>query len=122
MLRSIFAVIVGYVIFAASGFALFQLSGRPPHGEATLPFKIGAVAYGIAFALAAGYVGAFLSGRRPLVHGAAVAAILALGATASLIATVGRGAIWSQACALAFMAPAAIAGGWLRGRRAKPAC
>ncbi len=121
MLRSVFAVIVGYAIFAASGVALFQITGQPPHGEASLPFKLGAVAYGVVFALIAGYVGALIGGRRPVAHGAAIATLLALGATASLLSTVGRGAIWSQVCALVFMAPAVVAGGYLRASRARTA-
>ena len=122
MLRSVLAVIVGYAIFAVSGFVLFQVTGRPPHGEASVPFMLGATAYGMAFAMLGGYVGGLIAGRRPLAHGAAVATLLALGAGASLVATLGRGgAIWSQVCALALMAPAAIVGGWLRGRTARPA-
>ena len=120
MFRSICAVILGYAIFAGSGVALFQLTGQPPHGEASLRFKLGSVAYGVGFALLAGYVGALVGGRRPLGHAVAVAGLLALGASASLVATIGRGFIWSQVCALVFMAPAAVAGGWVRGRGARP--
>jgi hypothetical protein len=121
MIRSILAVIVGYAIFAVSGFALFQVTGQPPHGEASVPFMLGATVYGAAFALLGGYVAGVIAGRRPLAHGAAVATILALGAGVSLVATVGHGAIWSQVCTLAFMAPAAAVGGWLRERMARPA-
>ena len=120
MLRSILAVIVGYAIFAAAGFALFQLSGQPPHEEASLPFMIGFVAFGIAFAVFAGYVAAWLAGRRPFTHGAAVAVVLAVGATASLLATLGKGAIWTQVFAITLMAPSSAAGGWLRGKVARP--
>ena len=121
MLRSVLAVIVGYAIFAASGFALFRITGQPPHGEASPLFKLGAVAYGVAFALLGGYIGGLVAGRRPLAHGGAVAVLLALGAAASLAATIGRGAIWSQVCTLLFMAPAAVGGAWLRRRTARPA-
>ena len=51
----------------------------------------------------------------------AVAAVLALGATASLAGTIGHGAIWSQVAALVVMAPAAVLGGWLRARQGQPA-
>jgi hypothetical protein len=121
MVRSVLAVIVGYVLFAVSGVVLFQLTGQPPHGEASIAFMITATLYGMVFALLGGYAGGYIAGRKPLVHGAAVAAILALGAGVSLIATIGRGAIWSQVCALLLMAPSAVLGGWLRARSAKPA-
>jgi hypothetical protein len=34
---------------------LFQLSEQDPHGDATIPFAIGAVVYGIIFATLGGY-------------------------------------------------------------------
>ena len=111
----------GYAVFAVSGFALFQLTGQPPHGEASLPFMLGFVVYGVAFALLGGYLSGWLAGRRPFTHGTVVAAILAAGATASLIATLGKGAIWTQVLAITLMAPSAAAGGWLRGRTAEKA-
>jgi ABC-type Mn2+/Zn2+ transport system permease subunit len=116
VLRSIVGVVTGYVVFVASNLALFQLTGQPPHRAASVAFMLGASAYGTAFALLGGYVSAWITGRRPVTHAAAMAAILALGATVSLLATVGKGAIWTQICALAFMTPAAVAGGWLRQR------
>ena len=113
--------IVGYAVFAASGFALFQLTGQAPHAEASLPFMLGFTAYGIAFALLGGYLSGWLAGRRPIVHGAAVGSILAIGAAVSLIMTIGKGVIWTQVIAITLMAPAAMIGGWLRSRVAKPA-
>jgi hypothetical protein len=62
VLRSILGVVMGYAVFAASGFALFQLTGQPPHGEAPVPFMIGAVAYGVAFALLGGYLSGWIAG------------------------------------------------------------
>ena len=113
--RSVLAVIVGYAVFAVSAGALFQLSGQDPHGEATAPFMIFAVVYGVAFALLGGYVAGWIASRVTFAHGLVVAAILALGATVSLLATVGHGSIWSQIAALTAMAPAAALGGYLRG-------
>lgn len=121
MLRSILGVVLGYAVFAASGFALFQLTGQPPHGEAPVPFMVGAIAYGVAFAILGGYLSGWIAGRRPVAHAAVVAVIMALGATASLVATLGKGTVWSQVSAIAVMAPAAVSGGWLRRRVARPA-
>jgi hypothetical protein len=114
MLRSILGVVTGYLVFAASGFALFHVTGQPPHGEASLRFMVGATVYGMAFALVGGYLSGWIAGRGPLAHGVAMAVVLALGAGASLAATMGRGFVWSQVAALVLMAPAAVAGGWLR--------
>ena len=113
-LRSIVAVLAGYVVFAVSAFAVFRLSGQAPHAVASGPVVLLTIAAGIVFAIAGGYMAAWIAGRRPLAHGIAVALVLALGAGASLVATVGHGAIWSQIAALLCMAPAAATGGWLR--------
>jgi hypothetical protein len=115
MVQSVLAVIIGYAVFAASGFALFDLTGQPPHGPASVPFMLGFTAYGIVFALLAGYLSGWLAGRRPIAHGAVVAVILAAGALVSLAATLGKGVIWTQVLAITLMAPAAAVGGWLRG-------
>jgi O-antigen/teichoic acid export membrane protein len=117
MARSIVAVIVGYFIFALSAFAFFQITGQPPHQAAPMPIMLGSVALGMSFALIGGYVAAWLARRRPLAHGVAVAAVLALGATISLLSTLGKGAVWSQVAALVLMVPCAVLGGWLRFRQ-----
>jgi hypothetical protein len=115
--RSVIAVIVGYLIFALSAFAFFQISGQPPHQAVPVPIMIGSIAFGMVFALLGGFVAAWLARRRPLAHGIAVAAVLALGAAISLLNTMGKGAVWSQVAALTFMAPCAVLGGWLRLRQ-----
>jgi len=117
MARSILAVIVGYLIFALSAFAFFQISRQPPHQAASMPIMVGSITFGMVFALLGGYVAAWLARRRPLAHGVAVAAVLALGAAISLLSTLGNGAVWSQTAALVLMAPCAIFGGWLRCRQ-----
>lgn len=115
--RSILAVVVGYLIFALSAVAFFQISGQPPHQAAPMPIMLGSIAVGMIFALLGGYVAARLARRRPFAHGVAVAAVLALGAAISLLNTLGKGAIWSQVAALVLMTPCAVLGGWLRSRK-----
>ena len=114
MARSVIAIIVGYLIFAVSAFAFFQISGQPPHQAAPIPVMLESIACGMVFALLGGYVAARFARRRPLAHGVAVAVVLALGAAISLLGTLGRGAVWSQVAALLLMAPCAVFGGWLR--------
>ena len=84
-LRSVAAVLVGHIVFAVGSFAVFRLSHHPPHAPASASFML-----------------------------VAMAGVLALGAAASLAATLGHGAIWSQKAVLTLMAPAAALGGWLR--------
>ena len=117
MARSVVAVVVGYLIFALSAFALFQVSGRPPHQAAPMSFMLGSIVCGMIFALVGGFVAAWLARRRPVAHGVAVAAVVALGAAVSLLTTPAGSAVWSQVAALALMAPCAVLGGWLRSRQ-----
>ena len=117
MVRSILAVVAGYLIFALSAFAFFQVSGQPPRQAAPMPIMLGSIAFGMVFAIIGGYVAARLARRRPLAHGVAVAVVLALGATISLLSTLDRGAVWSQVAALVLMAPCAVLGSWLRSRQ-----
>ena len=117
MARSVLAVAVGYFIFALSAFAFFQISGQPPHQAAPMPVMLASIVVGMIFALLGGYVAAWIARRGPLAHGVAVAVVLALGATISLVSTFGKGAVWSQVTALVLMAPCAALGGWLRLRQ-----
>ena len=109
MLRSIGAVAAGYMVFGASAFLLFQLSGIEPHQPAPLTFKIASVIWGCVFALVAGWLTARIAGTRPAAHAAILAAVIALGA---LVSSRGRiqAAIWSQIAALVVMAAVRLAG------------
>ncbi len=120
ILRSIAAVLLGYIVFAVSTLSFFKIVHQAPHEVAPMPVMLGSIAVGIVAAFFGGHVAARIAGRTPLAHGMAVACILALGATASLISTLSsHGAIWSQVAALVLMAPSAAAGGWaVRSRKA----
>jgi hypothetical protein len=119
LVRSIGSVVVGYLIFAFSAFGFFQITGQAPHQAAPPSVMFASIAVGVIAACVGGFVAALLAGRRPLVHGVAVAAILALGAAVSLLSTIGQGAVWSHLAAIFLMAPAAAFGGWVRERLSK---
>jgi hypothetical protein len=115
VLRSIGAVIVGYLVFGVSAAAVFPLTGHDPHAPASPMFMFGMVVYGAVFAALGGYVAALIAGRRPRAHALAVGVLIALGSTVSLIASESD-ARWSQLAALVLMAPAAALAGMLRRR------
>ncbi len=121
VLRSVVAVVVGYLLFASCAFAFFQVSGQAPHQDASASIMFGSIAVGVIAAGLGGFLAAWMAGRRPLAHGVAVGVLLALGAAVSLLATLGHGAIWSQLAALLLMAPAAVLGGWVRARPSRVA-
>ena len=128
MVRSILAVLVGYLTFGVSAFLLFQLSGQDPQVVPELRFFVFSILYGIGFAMLAGYLAASIARSVEVRHAAAVAAILGLLSSLSIILkltapqpewSAGIGAIWSDLSVLLLMAPAAVVGGYLRQRRGK---
>ena len=116
MFRSLVAVAAGYFVFAVSAVLLFQLSGRQPHAPAPLSFEVAAVVWGAVFAMVGGWLAAHVSVRRPAVHGAIVAGVIAVGAVASMLADRG-GAMWTQIAAVVVMAPCACLGGVLAAKQ-----
>jgi hypothetical protein len=75
------------------------------------------VAYGLAFASLGGFVAGKIAGGTGLMSGVLLAVVIALGATVSIIARPGAGALWTQTAALLLFAPAAVAGDWIRMRK-----
>jgi hypothetical protein len=121
-MRTAIAVIIGYALFALSAVALFQVAHRDPHAATTIAFGIAAIVYGMAFAACAGAVADRIARRSDLWPPRIVAALIALGATISLLATWRQAAHWSQWTAIFLMAPAAVLGGRAsRARRIPPA-
>ena len=112
VLRSIVAVVAGYLVFGASAAVLFPLTGRDPHAPAPPAFLIWTTIYGMVFAAAGGYAAAAIAPRKPRVHAAIVGALIAVGAVVSIVAAPSD-AQWSQLTALFLMAPAAAGGGML---------
>ena len=108
-MRVFSAVILGYFVFGMSAFALFRITHHDPHAPASITFEIGCIVYGILFAWLAGYVAGFIGGRPDLIAAKLVAALVALVAIVSMIAT---GIGWSPMAALLLMAPSVLAGGW----------
>lgn len=116
-MRIFLAVVAGYLIFAVSAVLLFHLTNIDPHSPAALSFKAFTMAYGLAFAFLGGFVAGRIARRADLVCGIALAIFIALGATISMIARPGAGALWTQTAALLFFAPASLAGDWTRRKR-----
>jgi hypothetical protein len=104
-LRSLAAVVAGYRVFAVSAVLLFRLSGIDPHTHQPATFMRFAVIYGMGFAALGGVVTVYLASGRPALHAALLSAVIALGASISLIARPGAGATWSQWGAFLLMAP-----------------
>lgn len=119
MVRAVVGIVAGYVVFAGSAVALFQLARVDPHAPAGAKFTAFSVAYGVVFAGLGGFLAGWLGGRRDSRCGLVLAWIVGTGALISLLASPARAgfaAHWSQFAALGLMAPAAWAGDWLRAK------
>src|SRR5882757_5499451 len=108
-MRVITGVIFGYLLFVLAMFALFSVTNTDPHAPASISFEAGGIAYGLSFALLAGYLASFIGGRPHFVAAWIVGALVALGAVVQMIRF---GVAWPQMSALLFMAPAVVVGGW----------
>ena len=117
IVRSALAVILGYVVFAASAVLLFNTARRDPHAPQKLGFIVFAVFYGVTFAGLGGLLAARIAPAKAMLHAALVALIIALGAIVSLVARPGAGSTWSQWTALVLMAPSAWAAAAVFARR-----
>jgi hypothetical protein len=118
-MKSLLAVLVGYLVFGVPTIILFTVAGVDPRQEPELGFRIWSTVYGVFFAFVGGYVAARIAGKKEVTHATAMACILALLATVSLVAQPGHASLWSQIAALGFMTPAAILGGVLRARQVR---
>jgi hypothetical protein len=116
MMRSIAAVLGGFLVFSLSAVLLFNVSGRPPEVWPGATFATFAIIYGAVFAALAGYVAARLAPRAPLVHAAAVAGLLFGAATGSYLIQAPGASLWSLVSTILVSVPAAMFGGYLRHR------
>ena len=113
-MRMLGGILAGDILFVLLVFAMFRLLGRDPHDPADTQFIAAIAALGILFALAGGYLAATIAGKSPVFAGFGVAILIAGGALASII-TSRPSSIWIQVATIA-LAPAAILGGFVRGR------
>lgn len=115
-MRAFLAVVVGYLIFAGSAVVFFHGLNVDPHSPATAHFEGLTIVYGLAFASLGGFVTGKIARRTDLNCGIALAVVIALGATISMIARPGAGALWTQTAAVLLFAPASLVGAWIRKR------
>jgi fructose-specific phosphotransferase system IIC component len=102
-------VVFGYLFFELLWFELFHVTNTDPHAPASISFQLGAVIFGLLFALTAGFLASFIGGRPHFIAAWIAGGLIALTAVVIMIRF---GAAWPQLMALLFMAPATVIGGW----------
>ena len=115
-MRVFTGVILGYLLFALLTYALFQVTHHDPHAPASLAFKLGSVAFGFVFAVAAGFLASFIGGQFNILAARIVALIVALVALGSMII---GGIGWAPMSTLLLLAPSVLLGGWFYRYRAE---
>lgn len=117
MLRSVLAVLVGYLIYAIPTVLLVRGTGattleRPASGVA-----LGSTFVGILFAFVGGYVAAWLAPLRDRLHAGVLALIIATAALLQAFGQPDESASGAALTALFFIAPSAWLGGVMRSFR-----
>ncbi len=101
--------VLGYLLFELLWRAIFQVTNTDPHAPASISFEVGAVIFGLLFALLSGYIAALVGGRPHYVAAWVAAVLVALTA----IVVMARDVVaWPQMTKLFLMSPAVVAGGW----------
>lgn len=114
VLRAFGGWIAGYLISGVTSVLWFTaLTHHDAHDAASLRFVAATAVFGIVFAVLGGYVGAWIARDWALGTAATVALLIVAMGAWSWSETPGE-PHWTQMVALVGMAPAALAGGWLR--------
>ena len=117
MIRNILGVIAGYLIFAVSAVALFNLSGIDPHADASIGTVALVIVYGGFFAAIGGYIAHLIAGSKTLTVNYVLGILMAGFAAFSFFKS--SGSHYTQIAAIFGFAPLSLLGGFLHARRGK---
>jgi len=117
MVRKILSIIAGYAIFVVTSLALFKITGRNPHSDATTSFIVLTMIYGAVFSIVAGFATQFIAGTTDLKISYVLALIIAGFAIFSFFKSEGNH--WTQLLAIFVFAPLSILGGLIYNKRHK---
>jgi uncharacterized oligopeptide transporter (OPT) family protein len=107
-MRVFSGVVLGYFFFEGLWYLLFRVTNTDPHAPASVSFQAGAVAFGILFAVAAGFMASFIGGRADSIAAWGAGGLVVVTA---IVMMTRKGVAWPQMTALLFMAPAVVVGG-----------
>ncbi len=110
MIRKILAVIVGYLLFAASALAFFKVFDIDAHSAASTAVMIQTAINGIIFSALAGCITQLIAKTGNLKINYILALLIAAFATFSYFKASGEH--WTQLMAIFIFAPLSILGGW----------
>jgi fructose-specific phosphotransferase system IIC component len=108
-MRVFSGIILGYLFFELLWRLMFQVTNTDPHAPASISFEVGAVAFGMIFAVTGGFLASFIGGRPHFIAAWIVGALVALTA---IVVMLRKGPAWPQVVALLFMSPGVVVGGY----------
>ena len=114
--RSVVAVAFSFGVFFVGSLVPRGAFAGQSGGPSPAGMVVGSIGYGVVFAALAGLTAASLAGRRPLAHGLAVAALIAVAALVHPWIEPGANPRWLDVAAILLMAPAAALAAWGRSR------
>src|SRR5262249_32954354 len=114
MVRSISAVVVGYLVMAVAIMVLFAIWFRDPNTLPTNVFMVVAAAYGLVAAAAGGVVTALIAKRAETNHAIVLAALCVVLAVVSMVVQWGQEPLWFQVANTAAISLGVFLGAWSR--------
>jgi hypothetical protein len=111
MIKKILAVIIGYIIFAASALAFFAVFDIEAHSTATTIVMLQTALNGLIFSILAGFISQLIAKTGTLKINYTLALLIAGFAAFSYFKSTGEH--WTQLMAIFIFAPASILGGWV---------
>lgn len=122
MLRSIGAVVIGYLVIAVAIIVMFVIAFPDPTVTPGMGFMIFSLIYGFLFGILGGWVCGLIAQKAEVKHAAVIAAIGILISVLSMIFAAAKEPMWYQIANMVLLTIAVLFGGWLRARqRAKVA-
>lgn len=117
-IRSLAAVVLGYVFKGVAVGIYFVASGWRPDGVLSEKVVILGMVWRALASIAAGYLAGAIAGRKEVGHALGVALLTAFTAIASMLSPEGsQEPIWAQMTNLCIMFPLVLLGGYLRNRQ-----
>lgn len=124
MLRSIVAVVCGFVVMIVLGlgtdFLMMSIAPGAYTGnsgtQATLPLLL-ALTYSIVFLIAAGFVTSYIAGKAEILHSLALGVLMLAMTTLATVQMYDTAPLWWHLTMLIITLPAIIFGGYLRATR-----
>jgi len=122
MLRSIGAVVAGYLVIAIAIMVLFFIAFPDRNVVPSQGFMLFSLVYGFIFGVLGGYVCGLIAGQSEVKHAAAIAVIGIILSLVSMAFAAAKEPMWYQLANMVVLTAAVLIGGWLRAcQKSKPA-